>query len=358
MGNWRKYLSIGLIFIFLGMVTACNQQDKKSQEENTPIATEPLIPEETMPDENVPVVPDMAGIVIMVDGVTLTKDALDKELNAHLNMMKGQIPANKLKTARADLRDQIINSFVVTTLLTNEAKKRNVAATEKEITEEINKLKGSLPPELSFETFLKDNNLTAKKLREKIGQDIQIIKLLKAAVPAAGKVTDKEINDFYRQNKDKFVAPEAVHARHILIKTEPEDDEQTIGTKKEKAESIRQELLEGVDFAQLANQHSDDRHSAQLGGDLGMFTRGQMVKPFETAAFSQKENDIGSIVKTEFGYHIIQVIKREEKKTMPLNDEIREQISSFLAMRKRDQANQNFVRKLQEKATIVVNRNA
>jgi peptidyl-prolyl cis-trans isomerase C len=361
MKNLSKILAIGLVFVFLGVVTACNKgQDKKSPEENVSVA-EPLVPEETLPsaaDENIPDVPDMDGVVIMVDGVKLTKDALDKELKANLNMMKGQIPAKKMNETRDNLRNQIINNFVVTTLLTNEAKNRNVRATEKEITKEIDGLKESLPPQLPFEEFLKSNNLTARQLRERIGLQIQITKLLKAAVPASGKITDKEINDFYKKNKDKFLSPETVQARHILIKTEPEDDDETIKSKNEKAESIRKELLEGADFAETAIQHSDDLHSAQMGGDLGTFTRGQMVKPFETAAFSQKENDIGPIVKTEFGYHIIQVIKREEKKPIPLNEEIKEEISSFLIMRKQDQANQNFIRQLQEKAIIIVNRNA
>jgi len=365
MKNRGKVLSIGLAFIFLGIIiiAACNQnQDKKPPEQNSSTITEPLASEIPSPvfdeNENIPLEPDMTGIVAMVDGVKLMKADLEKDLNAHLNMIKAQIPANKLNATKADLKDQIINSFIVTTLLTNEAKARNIKATEKEITEEINILKESLPPQLSFEDFLKSNNITIKQLRERVTLQVQITKLLKSAVPAPGKITDKEISAFYKQNKDKFVTPEAVQARHILIKTEPDDDAQTLKTKKEKAESILKELSEGADFTQAAAKYSDDYQSAQQGGDLGMFTRGQMVKPFETAAFSQKENDIGPVVKTEFGYHIIQVIKREDKKSVPLNEEVRAQISSFLSMKKQEQNNQNFIMQLQEKAMIFVSRNA
>ena len=365
MKNRGKILSIGLVFIFLGIIiiAACNQnQDKKVPEQNASAATESLKPEETSftgYDENVPPEPDMTGIIIMVDGVKLTKADLEKELNTNLNMIKAQIPANKLNEAKADLKDQIINSFVVTTLLTNEIKKRNIKATEKEIADETTNFKESLPPQLSFEEFLKSNNITTKQLRERVIMQIQVTKLLKSAVPAPGKITDKEISDFYKQNKDKlFVTPEAAQARHILIKTESNDDEPTLKAKKEKAESIRKELLEGEDFAQAAAKYSDDHQSAQQGGDLGMFTRGQMVKPFEAAAFSQKVNEIGPVVKTEFGYHIIQIITREDKKPVPLNEEIKSQISSFLFRKKQEQGNQNFIKQLQEKATIIVNRNA
>lgn len=366
MRNRGKILSIGLVFIFLGVITisACNQnQDKKNPEQNTSATTESTAPETAPPlfieNEPVPLEPDMTGIVAMVDDVKLTKATLERDMNAHLNMIKAQNPANKLSaTDKADLKKQIINSFILTTLLTNEAKRRNIKATDKEITEEITNLKESVSTQLSFEEFLKTNKITEKQLRERISLQIQIEKLFKSATPAPRKITDKEISDFYKQNKDKFVTPEAVQARHILVKTEPDDDAQTLKTKKEKAESILKELLEGADFAQAAIKYSDDHQSAQQGGDLGMFTRGQMVKPFETAAFSQKENDIGPLVKTEFGYHIIHVLKREDKKSVPLNEEVKTQISSFLSMRKQEQNNHNFIKQLQEKATIIVNINA
>ena len=99
-----------------------------------------------------------------------------------------------------------------------------------------------------------------------------------------------------------------VRARHILLATQSMDAAAKAKRKKA-AEQIRKQLIDGADFAEMAAKHSDCP-SKQRGGDLGTFSRGSMVKPFEDAAFSQKENVIGPVVETKFGYHIVQVQER------------------------------------------------
>jgi parvulin-like peptidyl-prolyl isomerase len=100
----------------------------------------------------------------------------------------------------------------------------------------------------------------------------------------------------------------AVSARHILLATRNMGDAAK-AAKRNIAERIRKQLIDGADFADMAAKHSDCP-SKQKGGDLGTFNRGQMVKTFEDAAFNQKKNTIGPVVETKFGYHIIQVIER------------------------------------------------
>ena len=239
------------------------------------------------------------------------------------------------------------------TLFTNEVNRLNIKATDKEVVDAINKLKESLPQQVTYEEFLKKNSMTKEQVKAEVTLGVRIEKYVKSSVPQNPKVTDKEITDFYKNNKDKFIMPESVHARHILVKTNPEDDAKTLAAKKEKAENIRKELLGGADFAEAAVKYSDCP-SAKVGGDLGVFVKGQMVKPFDDAAFSQKEYEIGPVVKTEYGYHIIQVIKHEGPKTMALNDEIKGKISAYIKMKKQEQAYEDLLKKLKEKANIVV----
>ncbi len=124
------------------------------------------------------------------------------------------------------------------------------------------------------------------------------------------KVTpsDKEIADFYQRNlKTLFSYPARVRARHILISVVPDAPEKTRQQAKAKAEQILEQLRKGADFAKLAAQDSDDQGTRDRGGDLGFFERGEMIKPFEDAAFNLKPGQLSGVVATHFGYHIIRV---------------------------------------------------
>lgn len=118
---------------------------------------------------------------------------------------------------------------------------------------------------------------------------------------------EADIQKFYTDNlKTLFTHTEQVRARHILIATGPEASAQEKAVAKAKAEDILQKLKAGADFGKLAAQDSDDPGTRDKGGDVGYFGRGEMVKPFEDAAFQLKPGQ-RAIVESHFGYHVIQV---------------------------------------------------
>ena len=98
----------------------------------------------------------------------------------------------------------------------------------------------------------------------------------------------------------------------------------------EKAEEVKNQLQNGGDFAELAKENSQDPGSAENGGDLGCLGEGETVPPFEEAAFSAEQGEIGGPVQTEFGYHLIEVTDIREKQTQPLS-EVETQITQQLA---------------------------
>ncbi len=120
--------------------------------------------------------------------------------------------------------------------------------------------------------------------------------------------TDKEIAAFYKENlKTLFSYPQRVRARHILISVAADVPQKDREAARAKAEKILNQLKQGADFAKLAGQDSDDTGTRDRGGDLGFFQRGQMIKPFEDAAFSLKPGELSGVIQTQFGYHIIKV---------------------------------------------------
>ena len=123
-------------------------------------------------------------------------------------------------------------------------------------------------------------------------------------------ITRREIDDFYNMYKDSLPdIPESIDFSQILFEVKPGkfEDEKA----KTLADSIYQLIIDGADFAELAKLYSDDPASATYGGDLGYITRGGFIKEFEEVAFSLNINEISGVVKTEFGYHIIQLLDRK-----------------------------------------------
>jgi peptidyl-prolyl cis-trans isomerase C len=123
-------------------------------------------------------------------------------------------------------------------------------------------------------------------------------------------VTDAEVQKAYADGAKQY---EQVKARHILIApkgsaaAQPGKKELTDDEAKAKADDLRKQIVGGASFDELAKKESDDVGSGARGGDLGSFSRGQMVPEFEQAAFNAKVGDVTPVVKTQFGYHIIKV---------------------------------------------------
>ncbi len=295
-------------------------------------------------------VPDIA---VEVNGTKLTRARLEEDMKKRMETFKGQIPAEKLEQAKGDIRRGLIDEFVVRNLLAKEIGAKKVTASEKEIADVMESVKTQLPSGVSMDDLLKKNNLDAAKMREEIGLNIQINKLVLQELGGKVKVTDKEIGDFYKKNIDKFKRPESVHARHILVAKASEDTEKIKAEKKGKAEELRKQLVSGADFAELAKKNSDCP-SKTSGGDLGTFARGQMVKPFEDAAFSQEKNAIGPVVETEFGFHVIQVLERLSPQVAKLDGEVKKQIQTVIENQKQQGAFDSLITRLKAGAVITV----
>jgi peptidyl-prolyl cis-trans isomerase D len=137
-------------------------------------------------------------------------------------------------------------------------------------------------------------------------------------------VPEAEVERFYQDNQDQYVQTEKVHARHILIRVPQDADEATTDAARKKIEKVLEEAKASDDFAGLAQKHSEDS-TATKGGDLGFFEKGQMVEPFEQAAFALEPGEISPVIRTTFGFHIIKMEERQEAKEKGL-DEVRDEI--------------------------------
>lgn len=147
-----------------------------------------------------------------------------------------------------------------------------------------------------------------------------------AKIGSAINVSDNDLRKAYQANLDHYRTPERVKVRHILIKTTDKPKEE-VPKLEAKANDLLKQLKGGADFAELAKKNSEDPGSGQKGGDLGWVTRGQMVKNFEDATFSTPVKQLSGVVKTEYGFHILEVLDKEQARVKPF-EEVKNDIAS------------------------------
>ncbi|MBI3281818.1 MAG: peptidylprolyl isomerase [Acidobacteria bacterium] len=145
-------------------------------------------------------------------------------------------------------------------------------------------------------------------------------------VAATIEMPDSELRRFYEANKERYRTPERVKVRHILVMTQgkPEPEVKKLEAK---AGDLLRQLRAGADFADLARKNSEDPGSAAKGGDLDWVVRGQTVKNFEDTAFSLKPGELSNVIKTEYGYHIMQVLDKETARVKPF-EKVKGEIAS------------------------------
>lgn len=291
-----------------------------------------------------------ASTVVDVDGKKLSKTELDSQVESILSVAKGQFPPDQIESVRKEIEKNIIENFIQRTILEEQISKAGITADKAEIDKEMEEIKQSLPPGITLEFALKQTGRSMEEMTEDLAFMVKVNKLLDQKMNDIAEPTAAEVKRFYEENKNQFSQEETVTARHILIRYDEGDDAAVKKEKLEKATAIRDRLLKGEEFEKLALNYSDCP-SKENGGHLGDFTRGRMVKPFEDAAFSQEINAIGPVVETKFGYHIIQVLDREEASVQTLADATPD-IKNHLREQQKEEFAQKYIHELRDKATI------
>ncbi|MEA1923327.1 MAG: peptidyl-prolyl cis-trans isomerase [Pseudomonadota bacterium] len=176
---------------------------------------------------------------------------------------------------------------------------------------------------------------------DEISHKIILAALLQREIEARIKApTPEDVNQYYQTHADEFKQPKQVRARHILVKDEKE------------AKAIEAELKKGADFATVAKDKSSCPSSAK-GGDLGFFTRDRMVKEFSDTAFALKVGEVSAPVKTQFGYHIIEVVEIKEAGAKPL-DEVRTEIENKLTQENKSRVFKEYIDSLKKKTKVTL----
>ena len=297
------------------------QTPPKPPAQATPIApSAPATPTMTGPDGVTlpleiiqPAIIPPDRVVIQVGDVKLTSAQVGQILDAY--------PENQRVFANGPGRAQFIEQVVRILLLSEEGRRRKLTETEAYKNQMVYSAAGILASN------------TDRDIKRKISGDEALLKA------------------YYEAHKSEY---EQIHAHHILIRMQgslvnlaPGQKELTDAEALAKALEIRQKILQGADFADLARTDSDDMGSSSKGGDLGFLKRGQTVPSFEDAAFALPTGQLSQPVKTPYGYHLIKVEERKPTRTF---EELRPEIERTLG----NEASRKFVEDLKAKTKVAI----
>ncbi|MGB5984904.1 MAG: peptidylprolyl isomerase [Desulfobacterales bacterium] len=285
----------------------------------------------------------------LVNDTIITREQLETEVNAATQRMAkgGQpVPGEQLDA----LREKALDSIIDRELLYQESVKQKISADQAQVDKRYAALKQRFGDEAKYEESIKAMGLTDSGIQEMITRSLVIETLIETQVTANIEVKEEEKKAFYEENPSFFKQPEQVQARHILIKMDENADEQTQQEARKAIEMVQEKVKAGEDFTELAKTHSQGPSNTK-GGDLGFFGKGQMVKPFEDAAFAMQPGEVSDIVQTRFGYHLIKVTDRREASVQPY-EEASEKIDQYLNQQKSKQAFDTFMEGLKKDAKI------
>ena len=235
---------------------------------------------------------------------------------------EGATPADKIKNFAVD---RLIDREIAL----DDAFKRGIQAD----TADVNQAFAQMKAQAGMDSTL-TRGLSDKEIRQNLADDLIVNKYFEKTVIDSIQVSDAELQAYFDGNPQQFVAPERVHARHILVLSAESASPDEKAAARKKAEGILAEVRKpGADFAAIAQAKSEDTQSGANGGDLGEVMRGRTVKAFEDAAFALEAGQISGVVETQFGFHIIKCEEKKPSEQMALAG-IKDQLSQMLKQQK------------------------
>jgi parvulin-like peptidyl-prolyl isomerase len=292
----------------------------------------------------------LPDVVAVVEGKEIKKEELEQAL---ATVLAGQgIPADQLPaTQRAEGYKMLLNELVLEKLVSSRA--AAVEVKDEQVDARVEQIKSRFPSPEAFEEQLKKAGQSIAKLREDVTASIRQQEWVESQVKDAPKATDKDAEEFFEKNPQQFEKPEQVRASHILLSLQKDAEESVVSEKRKAAEAIAARVKAGEAFDKLAAELSEDPSAKQNSGDLNFFTKEQMVPEFSQVAFSMQKGDLSEPVRSQFGFHIIQVTDRKAGEKMTL-ESVKPQLLIFLNRQQHDQQVQKLLQDIREKADVQV----
>jgi len=294
-------------------------------------------------------------VVAIVNGEAIHIDDIEKSARQLFSQL-GTEPGIYREQYQDTLRNEAFNWIVSMKLLSQEAAKLKIEPEQKEIDGALKSIKNRFPSEQHFQDALRQNNITMDDFLTNLKNELIVHKLLEQKfVIEVGEISNSEAMDFYNKNQEQFLKSEKARVHHILLRVNDWSDSKDVSRTKAEGQLILSKLKNGESFENLARQYSDDP-SAANGGDFGVFSKGDMLKEFEDAAFKLKVGEFSDLVQTQLGFHIIQLDEKVGSEKIPFEN-VEVQIKQRIQQEKSNRFFEKYVIELRDKADIKIRNN-
>jgi len=301
--------------------------------------------------------PRGAGAVI-IDGIAAT---VNQDIITISEVQQASL--EEAETLKPDLRDPeraekirqiqqgMLEKLIEEKLQVQEARKRNIIVGDQEVESAIAEVKqrNGLDDE-TLRAQLKELGLTLESYKKKLREQIQTRRLSNIEVRSRIQVSEKEIQEFYEKNREKFLSNVEIHLRHLLFYARPETDPNAFARAARIAEEAYTEILKGAAFSGLSQSFAARGVQAEEA-DLGYVRKGELMPELEKIAFGLNKGETSPPFRSQFGYHILQAIDRRGGAPRPL-EEVRGEISQELYDQRVRQRYDEWMAELKAKAYI------
>jgi parvulin-like peptidyl-prolyl isomerase len=260
------------------------------------------------------------GIAITVNDRVITHN--DIEIKA-LELSTGSGGVGTRSSDRDDLISQAENLLIEDALLDSRADELMIIVSEEELDEEVDhQLRRMQLRQAEFEELLDRQRTSLSEYRQRFRQKIQRERVISREIRAEIIISDDRLRALYEEGAaDSY----RVRARHILLKLPNNPSEQALVEVEDRLRRIREEVLAGASFEEMAVRHSEDPSVRQNRGDLGFFRKDDMVPEFAAVAFRLSPGTVSQPFRTPFGLHIIEIMERQQEAPISFND-VREKL--------------------------------
>ena len=292
-------------------------------------------------------------IVAVVNGDIIVLSELRQISRNYLDRMSDQFKVaggdEQLREAERRILDQLIDEKLVN----QEADRLAITFSEREVDMAVKDMQNrNKLNDAQFAAALAEEGLTMPKYREQLKSQMKKVRVIDQEIKSRIQVSKEEVDAYYEKHADDFNAEPEVRIQQIRLIIPPESSAGEVNRIQAQAESILAKIKGGEDFTSLVGLYSQDP-TAQAGGDMGTFKRGELLPAIDEYAFSMKPGEVSPVIRTEGGFHIVKVVGRREPTALS-DEERRAEVKDVIFSEKAEEDFKVWIEKLRKKAYIEV----